>query len=52
MSFEVNALEAGIASAAVYSKPSLIDIPGLGRRTACVVRCPGSGALIELVEAV
>lgn len=51
MSFELSELEAGIASAAVYSEPSVIDIPGLGRRTACVVRCPGSGALIELVEA-
>lgn len=51
MSFEVSELDAGIASATVYSRPSVIDIPGLGRRMACVVRCPGSGALIELVEA-
>jgi catechol 2,3-dioxygenase-like lactoylglutathione lyase family enzyme len=50
MSFEVDDLQKAITLATVYSEPEIIDIPGIGPRDACIVRCPGSGALLELVD--
>lgn len=42
------AIEIGVS---VFSPPTEIKVPGLGDRQAVVMRCPGSGALIELVTA-
>ena len=36
--------------APVHSPANTVDVPGLGPRRAALVRCPGSGALTELIE--
>ncbi len=42
------AVEIGVP---VFSAPTEVKVPGLGNRQAVVMRCPGSGALIEIVAA-
>jgi len=36
----------------VYSPPDELDLPGLGRTTSMLVRNPGSGALMQFLQAV
>ncbi|MDX2225313.1 MAG: VOC family protein [Rhodospirillaceae bacterium] len=54
-SFLVPSLDAGLAACAeigaeTFSAPVALDIPGIGPARAAMVRNPGSGALMQLVE--
>ncbi len=57
MCFELDDMDATLAQLAhvggeLWSPPIELEIPGFGRRLACVVRVPGSGALTQLMQAV
>ena len=56
MGFEVADLPMTLAACAdarieTFSEPVALDVPGLGRRQAAVIRTPGSGALTQLLGA-
>ncbi|MDA0369310.1 MAG: VOC family protein [Proteobacteria bacterium] len=53
--FEVANMDAALAfcrdiAAEIYSPPDEIDLPGLGRTVSMLVRNPGSGALMQLMQ--